>query len=107
MKKIALLIVIFSLLTLSGPGYAGSEDEKAEFKPNFMYGTSDGVSPDYQRAAKWLKEITKQGKESVKKLIGMDAYNKIAYTMDSSVESVKSFFDQFGEKKRFEWKVAR
>ena len=107
MKKIALLIVIFSLLALSGQGYAGYEDEKAEFKPNFMYGTSDGVSPDYQKAAKWLKGIAKQGKACIKELIGMDAYNKMSYAMDSSVESVKSFFDKLGEKKRFEWKMAR
>lgn len=72
-----------------------------------MYGTSEGVSPDYIKLKKWLNEVSIQVEKGIKQVIGADTYNHIASAINRFTASIKTFFAALGQEKRFEWKASR
>ncbi|MBF0462715.1 MAG: hypothetical protein HQL87_15150 [Magnetococcales bacterium] len=107
MNKIKRLVIVLLLtvFSMSGQGFADNHDPKADFKPDFMYGNNDGVSPDYKRAATWFHKVSEQVKNFFKELIGPEMFNSIGNSINHFVEAIKRFFDQSWGK-RLEWKAS-
>ncbi|MEO5355208.1 MAG: hypothetical protein H7835_18630 [Magnetococcus sp. XQGC-1] len=107
MKKIVQWFVVLWLTIACGQVLAGDQDPKTDWKPNFMYGTSNGASPDYIRLKKWLGEQTARLEVVVKQVIGVNNYNRIAASINNFTSSLSNFFIALKQDKRFEWKASR